>query len=258
MLFLVSTPSGPDRAADLQEFYREMDSLREATGGPFYLSDATAEYDWPERGIYFFFSRDVDPETDPVSEWPIRRVGTVGVSEGSESTLWERLRAHRGTLNSRYGEKGGNHRGSIFRKWLGMARIHRDELYEEYPYWGVPHRNLPEEADTQSIREQEHEIEQQVSEHIRDMPFLVLGVNDDPGPTSDRAKIEKNLIALISHTRRSNASVKQDSWVGQNVPRAEIWKTGLWNIEHVSGFYRSSILSDVAEYRKQMSEISPD
>jgi len=38
-----------------------------------------------------------------------------------------------------------------------------------------------------------------VSEYIRELPFLWVNVDDEPGPESDRAYIERNAIALVSN-----------------------------------------------------------
>ena len=88
---------------------------------------------WPDRGIYIFFDKTTDPEIDPVSEWHITRIGTVGVSEGSSSSLWQRLRTHRGTTSRSYAD-GGNCRGSVFRLHVGKAIIEGEGLEDKYPH----------------------------------------------------------------------------------------------------------------------------
>lgn len=258
MVVLISAISNPSRPTKLQAFHKKLGVLQEQTDGPFYLSEADGSFHWPDRGIYVFFSEDTDPIVDPIQDWSITRIGTVGVSSGSTSTLWDRLRAHRGTLNSDYGEKGGNHRGSIFRKHVGRAIIEREGLHGEYPHWGVPHRKLSDDVSTTKIREQEHALEQRVSKMIRNLPFLVIDIPGEPGPDCDRAMIEKNLIALISHARRTNPKLKKDGWLGYHSPHAEIAKTGLWNIHHVSAFYSDSIIQDVEPYINNTSPICPE
>lgn len=244
MVVFLSAVSGPDRPAKLQEFYRKLGVLHERTDGPYYLSDADGSLDWPDRGIYIFFSADTDLELDPVEEWRITRIGTVGDCAGSKSTLWERLRAHRGTKQGEYAD-GGNARGSIFRKHVGRAIIEDEGLEEKYPNWGTPHRNLPDELSTPELRAQEHSLELRVSEYIRDLPFLVIDIPGDPGPDCDRARIEKNLIALVAHARRTTPALKKDGWVGHCSPHAEVAKTGLWNIDHVNAFYTGSIMTEL-------------
>src|SRR5262245_23190275 len=82
---------------------------------------------WPNRGIYFFF----EPGEFRVEPDALRivRVGTHAVGAGAKSTLWGRLRAHRGGKDG-----GGNHRGSIFRLHVGAALLaaHGSSL----PTWG--------------------------------------------------------------------------------------------------------------------------
>lgn len=205
-----------------------------------------------------FFDHDTDPLVDPAEDWTITRIGTVGDSSGSTSTLWDRLRAHRGTVNSRYGEMGGNYRGSIFRRHVGQSIIEREDLHDEYPHWGVAHRNLPGDVSTSDIRTQEHQLEQRVSEYIRSLPFLVIDIPGEPGPDCDWAMIEKNLIALVSHARRTSPDLKKDDWLGYHSPRAEIAKTGLWNIQHVSSFYSDNIIRQVEPYVKGTDPVASD
>lgn len=257
MVVFISTVSSPDRPSKLAQFYRKLGVLKERTGGPFYLSDVDGAMDWPDRGIYVFFDESTDPEIDPVSEWHITRIGTVGVSEGSSSSLWQRLRTHRGTTSGRYAD-GGNCRGSIFRLHIGKSLIEKESLEDKYPHWGVPHRNLPEDLSTAEVRAQEHPLELRVSEHIRKLPFLVIDIPGEPHADCDRSRLEKNLIALVSHARRTNPNLRKDDWVGHHSPRAEINKTGLWNIAHVNSFYTDSIISEVTPYIESTAPVSKD
>lgn len=247
MVVFLSAVSGPDRPAKLREFYRKLGVLYEQTDGPYFLDDVDGSMNWPDRGIYIFFSADTDLELDPVEEWHIVRIGTVGDCAGSASTLWDRLRAHRGTERGDYAN-GGNARGSIFRKHVGRAIIEHEGLEEKYPNWGTPHRNLPEKISTAEIRAQEHPLELRVSERIRELPFLVIDIPGEPGPDCDRARIEKNLIALVAHARRTRPRLKKDGWLGQSSPHAEISKTGLWNIQHVNAFYTENIVNEIEPY----------
>jgi len=254
-MILVSAVPSPSRPTKLEQLYQALGTLEEEAGGPFYLADATSDLNWPQRGIYVFFSHDTALDTDPVSEWTITRIGTVGDSTGSKSTLWDRLRAHRGTVSSKYGENSGNHRGSIFRKHVGRAIIERDGLDDEFPYWGQPHRELPDDISTEYIREQEHSLEQRVSEYIRTLPFLAVDIPGEPGPDCERSMLEKNLIALVSHARRTTPGVDQSGWLGYNSPHAEIARTSLWNIDHVNGFYSGSVIRDLKPHIENTERI---
>lgn len=257
MIFLSAT-STPGRPSKLEQFYRKLGVLHEETDGPYYLSEGDGNLNWPTRGIYVFFSPDTDLDIDPVEDWHIVRIGTVGDCAGSTSSLWDRLRAHRGTQKGAYAG-GGNHRGSIFRKHVGRSIIEQEGLHDEYPHWGTAHRNLPEDLDTTDLREQEDPLEQRVSDYIRNLPFLVIDIPGEPGPDCERAMIEKNLIALVAHARRTNPSLKQDGWLGHSSPHAEIAKTGLWNIHHVNAFYSGDIINQLDPFIERTEPVGlPD
>ena len=79
---------------------------------------------------------------------------------------------------------------------MGEAIIERDDLHDEYPEWGVG---------SSAGREQrlaELELERRVSDYLRDLPFLWVKVDDEPGPESARAYLEQNAIALVSNYER--------------------------------------------------------
>jgi hypothetical protein len=194
--------------------------------------------DWPERGVYFFFSHDEHIHTG--DQHRLTRIGTHAVSAGSGTSLWNRLRTHRGANSGTYGG-GGNHRGSVFRKRVGEALIERHDLHDEYPYWGEG-----SSAD-RDRRLDEHEHEQRVSERIRDLPFLWVDIDDEPGPDSDRAYIERNAIALVSNFEKDALDRRDDDWLGKESPRHEIRGSGLWNINHVAEDYDPAFLDRVAE-----------
>jgi hypothetical protein len=69
------------------------------------------------RGVYFFFEGG-ELRSQSGSGGLVVRIGTHAVSVGSKSTLWGRLAQHRGSLSG-----NGNHRGSIFRLWVGSALL---------------------------------------------------------------------------------------------------------------------------------------
>ena len=129
----------------------------------------------------------------------------------------------------------------MFRKRVGEALIERHDLHDEYPYWGEG-----SSAD-RDRRLDEHEHEQRVSEYIRDLPFLWVDVNDEPGPDSDRAYIERNAIALVSNFEKDALDRRDDDWLGNESPRHEIRGSGLWNINHVAEDYDPAFLDRVAE-----------
>lgn len=166
------------RRSDLDRLYDLLDRLEANVGGKQRLKDCTGYMDWPERGVYFFFAG--DETRDLTDQLRLTRVGTHAVSSGSGTSLWNRLRTHRGANRGTY-EGGGNHGGSVFRKRVGEAMIERDGLHGEYPHWG----DGSSAGRERRLSELEHE--RSVSEYIRDLPFLWVDVDDKPSTESDRA-----------------------------------------------------------------------
>lgn len=216
------------RREDLDRFYELMDRLEDRVDGMQRLQDCTGYMDWPERGVYFFF--DADERRDETDQRRLTRVGTHAVSAGSGTSLWNRLRTHRGANRGTY-EGGGNHRGSVFRERVGEALIEREGLSEEYPHWGDGSTAGRERR----LGELDHE--RSVSEYIRDLPFLWIKVNDEPGRDSDRATIERNTIALVSNFDRQPIDPRDEDWLGHSSPSPEIRRSGLWNVNHVEEDY---------------------
>lgn len=231
------------RGADLDRFYDLLVDVRQAVDGMRYLRDCTGYMDWPERGVYFFFA----PDESRGEEQPrLTRIGTHAVSSGSGTTLWDRLRAHRG-INSGTFADGGNHRGSVFRKRVGEAICERDGLDEVYPEWGV---GSSAERET---RLKETGLERRVTEYIGGLPFLWLAVDDEPGPGSDRAYIERNALALVSNYRSEPLDMRRGDWLGAHSPVPEIRRSGLWNIDHVDESYDPEFLDVVERYVTEMA-----
>lgn len=216
------------RRSDLDRLYALFDDLEERVEGKRTLDDCTGYMGWPDRGVYFFFA----PEETRTSsdQQRLTRIGTHAVSSGSGTTLWNRLRTHRGANSGSYAG-GGNHRGSVFRKRIGEALIKRENLADEYPTWGEGSSAARER------RLAEHEMEVRVSEYIRELPFLWVNIDDEPGPDSDRAYVERNVISLVSNYAKKSIDTRDESWLGKDSPRDEINQSGLWNIDHVAEEY---------------------
>jgi hypothetical protein len=81
-----------------------------------------------------------------------------------------------------------------------------------------------------------------VSKYLRDLPFLWVKIDDNPGPESDRAYVERNTIALVSNFRKDSLDIRDDDWLGKDSPREEIRCSGLWNINHVEENYDPAFL----------------
>ncbi len=226
------------RRDDLDRLYELFDRLRSNVGGTRTLDECTGYMDWPDRGVYFFFAPD---ERRANGSFPrATRVGTHAVSAGSETTLWDRLRTHRGAQRGTY-EGGGNHRGSVFRERVGEALLDRDGLRDEYPEWG---RGSTADRD---LRLAELDAERRVSDYLRNLPFLYVAVDDEPGPESDRAYVERNAIALLSNYRTEPVDPRSDGWLGRHSRSREIRESGLWNVNHVDESYDPAFLDTLAD-----------
>ena len=105
--------------------------------------------------VYFFFD-----SSEHLNDGRSRvvRVGTHVITDGSSTTLWQRLSQHRGSTSRDSGEMGGNHRGSVFRRHVGDAIIASDKQYTPIAStWGVG-SNAPRE-----VRNSEQPVELAVS-----------------------------------------------------------------------------------------------
>jgi hypothetical protein len=219
-----------DRLPALDRFYDVLRALRERLGGTRLLKNCSERLNWPKQGMYFFFE---PGELRSTGEEPrVVRVGTHAVSEGSATTLWTRLRTHRGSLAGPHAG-GGNHRGSIFRLHVGTALLTKENLRNEYPSWGKG------SSAPKPVRDHEYPMERRVSTHICNMPFLWLKVEDQPSPNSMRAYLERNAIALLGNCRmlRTQQAIDPPSaaWLGRYCENVFVRESGLWNVNHVDG-----------------------
>ena len=202
------------RETDIDRFYGLLSELEETLDGIKRLKDCNGRMDWPDRGIYFFLAPGERRTTSDGRR--VTRIGTHAVSQGSGTTLWDRLKQHYGTgSRSANHPHGGNHRGSVYRLRVGEALIERHDLRDEYPDWGTA--SIPDDRSRDSVRDEEYPLERRVSTIIRDQPFLWLEVDDEPSPDSDRAYIERNSIALLSNFEKSAADPRADDWLGKTV-----------------------------------------
>ncbi|HLF29433.1 MAG TPA: hypothetical protein VI566_00230 [Xanthomonadales bacterium] len=189
--------------------------------------------DWPLKGVYFFFEEG-ERRSDSGAGLRAVRVGTHALKMGSKTSLWTRLSQHRGQS----GSGGGNHRGSVFRLLVGEALITRDRLESET--WGKGN-TAPRE-----IRKEEQDIEKTVTQHIGNLPFLYLKIEDEPGPDSLRGVIERNSIALLSNFGKAEIDPPSNRWLGSLSNRKRVRMSGLWNQNHVEEGYDPKFL-DILE-----------
>lgn len=227
-----------NRDAALDQFYQLLAQLEENVGGKRQLENCDGYMDWPDRGVYFFFAPDESRENSDQKR--VTRVGTHAVSTGSGTTLWDRLRTHRGALNGTYAG-GGNHRGSVFRERVGEALIQREGLEETYPAWSDGSSAKREQRLT------ELDLERRVSDYIRDLPFLWVDVPDEPEPKSDRAYLERNAIALLSNYGKPAIDARETGWLGTDSQSEKIRESGLWNVNHVDESYDPEFLERFAD-----------
>jgi hypothetical protein len=174
------------RLRDLDRFYELLARLAATGSGAPRLKDCISTA-LPNQGVYFFWQTGENRMTAPF-DGRVVRIGTHAVSEGSKATLWNRLRTHRG------GKDGsGNHRGSIFRLHVGQALLRKTERDAGLPTWGVG-----QSASRRWFERRKRNMELEVSRIIGEMPVLWIGVADRASPDSDRAYLERNLIALVA------------------------------------------------------------
>ncbi len=221
------------RERDLDRLYSALANLESGLGGKRLMSECSGQQNWPQSGVYLFFE---PGEYRSIAGIPrVVRVGTHGVSRGSKATLWNRLRTHRGA-----GDGTGNHRGSIFRLHVGAALAARDHTLA-IPTWGRGQR-----ADAEVRKEEEH-LERAVSQYIGTMSILWLAIEDDPGPASDRAYIERNLIGLLVG-KTGPVDLPSAEWLGRFSPNKRIRSSGLWNLDFLDYSYSSKFLEVLDQY----------
>lgn len=233
-----------EKQKDVEEFYRLMEVLRNKIGYH-YLSGCDGDMGWPDNGVYFFF--DNNEKRNNPSELRVVRVGTHGVSEGSKSTLWKRLRQHRGSKDG----ASGNHRGSVFRKLVGRSLIKRHN-YTNCLSW------TKKRISDENEHPNERFLEREVSKCIHNLPFLWIEVNGDAHKDNERADIEKKSIALLSEFLEKRETTSE--WLGNDCPVNEVKSSGLWNSKHVKDAYNSKdgmfikLLEDKIEKTKKLPQ----
>jgi hypothetical protein len=222
------------RRDDLDRFYGLLDDLARQVGGARKLKNCTGYMDWPDRGVYFFLEPGETRESS--DRMRVTRVGTHAVSEGSSTSLWDRLKQHYGTgSGSSDHPHGGAHRGSVYRKRVGEAIIEKHDLHDDYPDWDERWSSIDRERS--EVRDEEYILERRVSTYIREQPFLPVALDDEPSADSDRASLERNAIALLSNVEERPIDPRGDGWLGRYSRSREIRDSGLWNVNHVDERY---------------------
>jgi hypothetical protein len=202
-----------------QRFFWLMKQVWVAQSGGRRIEATNGRQTWPSRGVYFILAPNNSGASGQMPR--IIRVGTHAVSEGSKTTLWDRVSTHRGTSGG-----GGSHRSSIFRLHVGRAWA-RYAAAEAWPDSWAKGQSAPLE-----VRQCEEQLERQVSRLIGAMQVLWLNVDDAPSPQSERAYLERNAIGLLSRLGLLNSRVEAD-WLGHFSSDWRIASSGLWNLNHV-------------------------
>ena len=234
-----------DRTSDLNRFYGILDLLKVRLYGLHTLEPCNGRMRWPNRGVYFFFELG-QTCSDGSNRLRIVRVGTHALKAGSQSSLWQRLSQHRGTSSG-----GGNHRGSIFRLLVGES-LKGCGLFQDAVSWDIGNDASKAAIQLGISREEvghcEKHLEIAVSQHIRSMPFLWIKIEDEPGPQSDRAVIERNSIALLSNYAKNPLNPPSAGWLGIKCGRERVRTSGLWNNNHVDESYDQEFLTLLEKY----------
>ena len=156
------------------------------------------------------------------------RVGTHAIRSGADTTLWRRLRQHQGPQRVT-----ARRRGSIFRTLVAIA-IARKENLPLPSSWRTLEAAPTLGMDNAAVKAAEVDLECRVNSYIRMMPFLWVGVEDQPSPDSDRAYIERNAVALLgSHSTPNDCDRPSGQWLGHWSDRPRVRASGLWNNTHV-------------------------
>ena len=212
---------------DVKRFYRVLSELEKRVGGKRKLKDCHSKMNWPERGVYFFFERG-EKRNDSGKGLRVVRVGTHMLKKGGKQTFWRRLSQHK--------SKSKSFGASIFRKHVGEALLLKTKgraISLKGKWW----KSISERA----IKD----LANRVSDHIGNMPFLWLAIDDPAGPKSKRAYIERNSIALLSncHRRGMPVDVSSKKWLGKDSRNSKISDSGLWNVKYVDKGYEPDFLN---------------
>jgi hypothetical protein len=225
------------RPADLMRFYRLMEELQALNGGLQRLASAKPDHPWPQRGVAWFFEKG-ELRSESGSGPRIVRVSTHALKPELNSTLWERLSA----------DASGSHRVSVFRTLVGLSL--RDLTGHTEPQgWG---RERAAGENPAAPDKAETALESAVSLYIGQMPFVVLAVDDEPGPRSARAFIERNSIALLSNYARPPIDPPSPAWLGRRCGREKVRQSGIWNTGHVDAAYDPSFMETMKSLMQDM------
>lgn len=231
------------RVRDVERFYGLLQELEARTGRFPLLGECHGRMAWPARGVYFFFENG-EGRSSSGSGSRVARVGTHALTQGSRTTLWNRLSQHRGTANG----EGGNHRGSVFRLLVGEALLRKSGA--ELSTWGKG-GSVGDAARVcglarESVRDRERKTEAEVSRTIGAMRVAWISVDDPPATTSLRGVIERNAIGLLSNWDGTPMDPGSNRWLGSHCGHERVRRSRLWNNNHVEESYEPGFLDAMA------------
>ncbi|NBG88120.1 hypothetical protein ISALK_06360 [Isachenkonia alkalipeptolytica] len=123
-----------------------------------------------------------------------------------------------------------NANGSIFRKNIGRALLHK----KEDPYLKIWDKNtsdkeIKEEYNHLIDKKKEKELEEIISDYLKNnITFVCFPVNTE----KERLRLEEGMISVLNHTEDFQPST---SWLGLSSPVEEIKSSGLWNCNGLNG-----------------------
>jgi hypothetical protein len=196
--------------------------------------------------VAWFYEKS-ERRTDSGSGARIVRVTTHALKPELNSSLWDRLAA----------DKAGAHRQSPLRTMIGLGL--RDLMGNAEPQsWGrgadVAAAAREGKQNLETVQKQEAALEAAVSLYVGQMPFVFLAVNDPPGPSSARAFIEKNSVALLSNYARAVVDAPSPAWLGRRCGREKVRQSGLWNVTHVDAAYDPSFMDTMKSLMEEMRQ----
>lgn len=188
---------------------------------------------WPNRGVYYVIDK---TESSIVTSFSpkVIRIGTHAISKNSKSTLWDRLKTHKGNSDG-----GGSHRSSVFRLHVGNALLNKNGIICDS--WSLG-QSAPKE-----IRDRERWLEELVSDYIGDLGIAYLNIDDEPSSKSNRAYVEKNSISLLS-TANHSLEFPSSHWLGKYSTHPSIINSSLWNVDHIHAEYDLEFINVFEHY----------
>ena len=218
---------------DLDSFYDMLNFYANKYSLLWDFSDQSLQKQCPKQGVYIFLDKNEHRIFD-TNFFRVARIGTHAVSNGSSSTLWNRLKTHMGNSNGL-----GNHRSSIFRSHIGEALIRKNEI-------NIDSWQKKTLTDKSALRDEE-ETELMVSNYLKNFYIFCISVPGHSSKINDRAYLERNLISLLSSAIHFS-DPPACNWLGFNSNNILINKSGLWNVNHVEEHYDRKFLAILETY----------